>query len=280
MIHLEQRVENAKKEGFLMNTREILEEAFDKWKITIGFGLLFVAFYFIFSVIVDSLLANVFGSTEIIRNYVDEIQKNSRNMNRIIEIYQEIYTNPSIIKKTIVENILLALVFPLGAGVVYCSYQYDKNSKITFSDFIQGFQGSKFIKLLILQLIVTIPSIVLLLVFYLHIFALSIPILLIMIYLMVALIFAGAFIIIDNASLGTAIRLSVSLSHRYFGKVLLLCILSFFISKILGFFLCCIGLIITLPFSYNMVYALYKATVSNTTEEINNSISEIGSENN
>lgn len=259
---LQNKFEKLKENGFNLTVNKVIKDGFTAWKNIIFYGVFCVLFTYLFTSLINNLLGSYLGTNIIDLEFIKAINKlnNSQAFNKIIPLVQNYLSNPSIIVKTLLSSVIGILLYPLTAGIVYCAYLIDRNGKASFKELISGYQGTKFLKLYLLALIVLILHCI-------SFFLLFIPSL----YFIPAFILAGAFIIIDDAPLIQAITYSFRIVNMKFGKVFLLLVISSFISKVLGIFLCVVGIIFTYSFSHAMVYSLYKNTVGSidVDDEIN-----------
>ncbi|MCO6565056.1 MAG: hypothetical protein J6581_06400 [Apibacter sp.] len=250
---LENKIEKLKKNGYDISVNKIITDGFLAWKNTIFYGIFCVIFTYIFNNLIYNLLSNYLGTNLIdleLAKAISSLNNDSQYLQKLIPLLQNYISNPLIILKALLSSVIVGLLYPLSAGVVYCAYQIDKNGQTNFKDFISGYQGTKFIKLIGLIFIQII-------LISISMFLLFIPAL----YFIPAFILAGSFIIIDDTPLIKSIIYSIQIVNRKFGKVFVILMISFFISKILGIFVCIIGIIFTFSFSHAIVYSIYKNTV-------------------
>ncbi|MDR2122826.1 MAG: hypothetical protein LBP34_06850 [Flavobacteriaceae bacterium] len=259
---LDIRIKKLKEKGYDLSLNKIFDDGFAVWKKIVFLGIFYILFSYLFNNLVNIFISNVTGARVIESEFNEAFTKLSKDpaaLQKIVPLFQDYINNPLIVKKTIISFLISLLIFPMNAGVVFCAYQADKKGSASFKDLIRGFQGNKFINLTGLIFIFTIFMII-------SIFLFFVPVL----YFVPAFILAGAFIVIDEAPLLKAIKYSFQVVNMKFGQILLILILSFLISKVLGFLVCGIGLVLTLPFSSAIVYSLYKNTVG-TVETTNES---------
>lgn len=251
---LEKRIEILKQRGYNLSVGTIMEDSFSRWKKILFYGVFVILFSYLFSNVITMFIGNILGTQIIDAEFQRSLLKIDKNnpaaIQKILLLFQQYINNPLIIKKLLFSSVSDLLLYPLTAGVVYCAYRIDKSGTASFKDLIHGFQGKKFISLLGLTVIVTLISLA-------SIFLFLIPVL----YFIPAFILAGAFIIIDNASLLQAIKCSMQVVNMRFGQIFSILVISFLIGKVLGLFMCGIGLLLTIPFSYAVVYSIYKNTI-------------------
>lgn len=259
---LQSKLDKLKENGYNLSMNQVIMDGFTAWKNIIFYGVFSILFTYIFTNLINNLLGRYLGTNIIDLEFIKAINKlnNPQAFNKIIPLVQNYISNPLIIVKNLLSSVIGILLYPLTAGVVYCAYQTDRNGKASFKEFISGYQGTKFFKLIGLAFIVLILHII-------STFLLFIPSL----YFTPAFILAGAFIIIDDVPLIQAITYSFRIVNKKFGKVFLLLVISCLISKVLGIFLCVVGIIFTYSFSQAIVYSLYKNTVGSidVDDEIN-----------
>jgi uncharacterized membrane protein len=137
----------------------------------------------------------------------------------------------------------LLLAGPVVAGYYIVSHLIRKDQKVELPDFFRSFD--KYVPLLILHLLMA-------LIITLGLILLIIP----GIYFAVSYLFAHFFVWFYDVEPYEAIRLSKKTVGGNFGQVLLLClILAGF--NILGAMALGVGILLTLPFSYCVVYAAF-----------------------
>ena len=137
----------------------------------------------------------------------------------------------------------LLLAAPVVAGYYIVARKIDRGRTVDLSDFFQGFD--RFIPLLILHLLMT-------LVITLGLILLVSP----GIYLAVSYVFAHFFVWFYDVEPSEAIRLSRKTVGGNFGQVLLLCLILAGIN-LLGAMAFGVGLLLTIPISYCVLYAAF-----------------------
>ncbi len=142
-------------------------------------------------------------------------------------------------------NPLSGLLFggPIVVGYYVLAHMVNNNRNVEFSDFFKSFD--KFIPLLLLNLLIS-------LVIFLGLIFLVIP----GIYFAVSYLFAHFFIWFYNVDPSEAVRLSRKTVSGNFGQIFLLCLLLGGIN-LLGILALGVGILVTLPFSYCVVYAAF-----------------------
>ena len=142
-------------------------------------------------------------------------------------------------------NPLSGLLFggPIVVGYYVVAHMVNKNRNVEFSDFFKSFD--KFIPLLLLNLLIS-------LVVFLGLILLVIP----GIYFAVSYLFAHFFVWFYNVEPSEAVRLSRKTVSGNFGQILLLCLILGGIN-LLGILALGVGILVTLPFSYCVVYAAF-----------------------
>jgi len=142
-------------------------------------------------------------------------------------------------------NPLSGLLFggPIVVGYYVLAHMVNNNRNVEFSDFFKSFD--KFIPLLLLNLLIS-------LVIFLGLIFLVIP----GIYFAVSYLFAHFFVWFYNVDPSEAVRLSRKTVSGNFGQIFLLCLLLGGIN-LLGILALGVGILVTLPFSYCVVYAAF-----------------------
>ncbi len=137
----------------------------------------------------------------------------------------------------------LLLGGPIIAGYYIVSHQISNERDATLADFFRSFD--KFLPLLILNLLLG-------LIIFLGLMVLIIP----GIYLAISFLFAHFFVWFYDVDPLEALRLSRKTVSGNFGQILLLCLVLCGIN-LLGVFAFGVGILLTLPFSYCVVYAAF-----------------------
>lgn len=137
----------------------------------------------------------------------------------------------------------LILGGPLAGGYYVVAHLIQKNRNVALSDFFKSFD--KFVPLLILNLLIV-------LVIFLGLIFLIIP----GIYFAVSYLFAHFFVLFYKAEPMEAIRLSRKTVSGNFGQILLLCLILAGVN-LLGMIAFGVGILLTLPFSYCVIYAAF-----------------------
>lgn len=132
---------------------------------------------------------------------------------------------------------------PFTAGFYIVSDRITKKRPYEFNDFFLGF--NKFLQLFVVNLLIT-------LIVVLGLILLIIP----GIYFAVSYLFAHFFVWFYDAEATEAIRLSRKMVSGNFGKILLLCLVLGLVN-FLGALAFGVGLLITIPFSYCVVFAAF-----------------------
>lgn len=140
-------------------------------------------------------------------------------------------------------NILLA---PLHLGLIYIANKFNNKQTVEFSDLFIGFRQNLG-QTLLYSLITTI------------IFAISAALCGLPFFFVYPLFMLGLpFLLFENLSAVDAISKTYAIAKEDYGTFLGTALLGILIS-VLGFVLCCIGIIFTLPFIYVVMYSMYCA---------------------
>ncbi len=143
----------------------------------------------------------------------------------------------------VASSVTVLLGGPFTAGFYIVSERISKKRSYEFNDFFLGFH--KFLQLFVVNLLIT-------LIVVLGLMLLVIP----GIYFAVSYLFAHFFVWFYDAEPTEAIRLSRKMVSGNFGKILLLCLVLAVIN-FLGALAFGVGLLITIPISYCVVYAAF-----------------------
>jgi len=248
---MENKIEHIKQNGYELSFNETFSDAWATFKGVFGYGALAIVIYFAVSMIIGSILSALFGVSGLQTEMMEKATRmgNNASFSKLMDIYSAFFLSTEYISMQIVSVLTQAVIFPLLAGVIYISYKYDSKGSVDVSDVFYGYQGSNFIKLISYYLISTI------LVSIAFIF-LVLP----SIYLSVALCIGVPFILFHNQSPIEAMKSSITVINKKWGTVFLLLIVSGIVG-LSGFLGCCIGVVLTMPFIYTMIYTIYKKSV-------------------
>ncbi len=253
MNSIQKRIEDLKENGFALSFSETLNEAFRIWQKIFAYGALALLIYMIFYWIVNLSFSFLPFMSEASANLESAMQKmaesGSFDGDKIIESYKEFYSDPKIIGVSIFSQFIMALMFPILAGIVYLAYKFDTTGEANVSYIFEGFNGNRFGRLIVLFLLYKLASIVGALILGIGFF---IP--------LVGFSIASSFVMINDMKTMDAIKASFSLTFKHFFTVLFLIILSYFVGG-LGLFACGIGVLFTYPLIPVMTYAIYKKSV-------------------
>lgn len=222
-----------------MNVGALLSHAFENYKKTLGWMILFL---------VLSLLCMLAMSTvaEIISGFDALAMQHTLNKYSGQNPFSTILEYPGYLSYIALSSVSGFLLHPLYVSFPYIMHKANTGKDIQFSDFFIGYQHNAvgFIILSILTSIIASIALALCIV----------PIL----FVLPLLYTSSCFILFENATPINAIRDSFKLGNAHYGTVFGFALVSFFIA-ISGVLLCGIGALVTLPFFYAAVYSVYCA---------------------
>ena len=259
---VQERIEEKLQNGFQLKSGQIVEKAWSIFSGIAGYAILALIIYAVTSWVINMLVGLIFPVTF----DEEEIQAvaNSGDPNAAIEMYKEIFTNTSTIISVFATNILSAVLYPILFSIYTMAYKYDFNKNPEVSDIFIHYKDGKFLNLFLVTLVVQIVG--------------SIGFMLCLVpgfivYTMWML--AVPLIIFASADLKEALNYSMKLAFKNFGSFFVVLLLGIAII-IVGFILCCIGLIPAIPLVYVMMYVLYKEVVGFDDEQ--SEIEQIGTD--
>lgn len=245
--NLDQRIKSIREKGFHLRTSQIFSETFQLFSRNLfynGIGILI----FMILMGVNLYFINIkYSFLELLQNFSNNLKNLSQsgNVSLLMNEYVEFLNNPNVGKGLFFMFLFSLLLYPLQSGFIYCAYKRDTTGNCSFQDLINGFNGMKYIKLLILIVIYLSLMILSSTFFYLP-----------MLYFGPALLLSGVFISINNISVWDSIKYSVMICNKDFFTLLGFYFIILLLTKILGMF--CYLFIITIPFTSIMLYVLYK----------------------
>lgn len=191
-------------------------------------------------------------------------QSGSADMDELMEAINNMIYSPNYLTSSVISMLIGALVTPILYGILYLAYKADHNEVIEFGDIFYAYKEGRFGKSVLLALISTILM-------YIGLVLCFIPGIVLAIFLTLAI----PFLLFSEASPIEAIKASFAVVSKNFGGFTLMFFV-FVLLILLGFFMCCVGLLATVPIMYIIMYVLYKEVIG---FEVGNKIEEIGSVN-
>ncbi|MFV0159052.1 hypothetical protein OBK24_11440 [Empedobacter falsenii] len=244
---VQDRIEEKLQNGFQLKAGQVVEKAGDIFKGIAGYAILAVLIYFITLWILNMLVGLVFP----ISMDEEEIQAiaSSGDPEAVMEMYQEIFSSTSAMVSIFLTNILSAVLYPVLYSIYTMAYKYDYKKNPELSDIFIHYKDGKFLNLFLVTLVVQIVGSIGLTLYLVPGF---------IVYTMWML--AVPLIIFASADVKEALNYSMKLAFKNFGSFFVVLLLGIAII-ILGFILCCVGLIPAIPFVYVMMYILYREVV-------------------
>lgn len=259
MSAITKRIEELKTNGFHLDFEETFNDAFNIWKQIFGYGALAYFIFFIYYSVIN-LATTLLPIVNQPKQTLDGIITNNPGDIQIIrEAMMEYYQNPAVLGVSVIVQFLMALIFPIIAGIVYMAYKYDTEGTTNIAYLFEGFNGDKFMRLVGLFLLYRVASIIGFLFLGIGFF---IP--------LVGFTMAACFIMLNDMPTMDAIKASFSLTFKNFFTILFLLIVAYLFS-FLGLLGCFVGVLFTMPIVAIMCYSIYKKSVGiEVAQEIDN----------
>lgn len=221
----------------------IISHAFEIYKSTFIYPLLAGIIFFIGI----SILASITGFWA---TMVDMSQA-SRSMSEYnSDMYNELYRGTPFLAFAGGASLLNILLFsPLVVGTIFIAHKKNLNQEIQFSDLFIGFKQN-FLNIALFGLIFAIATAISSWMFY-------VP----AVFIMPFLFLGFPFLLFQNKTAFEALKSSIEIVKNNYTDFLVINLLAYLCS-ILGFFGCCIGIIITYMFYYSTMYSAYCAYVA------------------
>lgn len=227
-------------------TGSIISHAWDNYKSTIIYGILYVIFAFVISALVSIIFPNSTFNPDMIKEIIENAKTgDTESIKEIISSYQDRSFGDSMIS-ILASLISGALLYPLSAGLLYITHKNNTKQNIEIGDLFIGYRQNT-VNLMIYGLIISVLA--------------SIGTMLCLlpgIYIYIVGFVGLPIVFFGNKNISEGLSLSFSTTNNNLGLAIATAILTFLIS-ISGVLLCGIGVIFTLPFMYAAAYSLYCA---------------------
>ena len=261
--NLQEKINKQLEIGFKVSASSIIDKAFEIFKGIAGFAILAVIIYIVASWIINSLLGIIFP----MQIDEEEIQAiaNSGDIVQIQEYYKDIFASSNFALSSTISTLLSSALYPILYSVFVMARKFDLHQNIEFSDIFVHYKNGKFLNLFLVTLIVQIVG-------YIGFMLCIIPGFIVSTMWMLAV----PLIIFGSADIKDALNYSMKLAFKNFGgffTVLLMCIGVI----IVGFLLCCIGVIAAIPLVYIIIYVLYKDVIG-FSDDNSDEISQLGTD--
>lgn len=240
--NIEKRSLELQQTGFKLNLNQIFGTASEIFKGIAGYAIAAVVIYGVITWIVNIILG-LFLPTVDPEELAEVMQ--SGDYSAIANVYFSGSNNFA----NLISTLVSAALSPIFYSIYSMSRKFDTYNKVDFSDIFVHYRDGKFLQLFILTLILQIAAGIGLVLCIIPGF---------IVYTMWML--AIPLVIFANANIGEALSHSMKLAFKDFGNFSLIT-LSILGIVILGFVLCCIGVVAAIPFVYVLVYALYKYVI-------------------
>ena len=260
--HLENKIKNRLESGFKININEIFSKSTEIFKGIAGYAILALIVYNILSGVLNYFLGFIFPGSGI--NYTEIIESvQSGDNEELIETLTEYGENTSSLS-SIISSIVTFALYPIVYSIYTMAYKFDHYKNVEFSDLFVHYKDGKFLRIFLTSVVIYIIGII-------GLFLCIIPGIVVYIMWMLAI----PLVVFADAKVSEALTYSMKLAFKDFGSFLLF-LLAIVGVWILGLLLCCVGLIVALPFTYVLIYVLYKEVIGFTDE--NSEIEEIGTD--
>ena len=269
---IEDKINDMLGNGYSAQTNTVLNQTSDVLKGVFIYAFIAMIIYFVGSTILSFLVDLVVPFPEINEEELQDIIE-SGDKDEITRFYTDLFSDNSIYISMFLNNIASVIFYPILYSIFVMSYKFDHFKKVTFEDIFVFYKNGKFVNLVLVTLVIQVLS-------YIGLMLCVLP----GVVLYISFILAIPLVIFADANVKEALSYSLKLAFKDFGNFLLFGLILvgiFFLFILFGILMCCVGLFITLPIFYIvlfvMVYLLYKNTVGfpgdNTeTEEITKDI--------
>ena len=260
--HLENKIKNRLESGFKININEIFSKSTEIFKGIAGYAILALIVYYVLSGVLNYLLGFVFpGSVLNYEEIIESIQ--SGDNDELIETLTEYSENTSSVS-SIISSIITFALYPILFSIYTMAHKFDHYKNVEFSDLFVHYKDGKFVRIFLVSVISYVVGII-------GLVLCIIPG--VIVYIMWMLVIP--LVVFADAKVSEALTYSMKLAFKDFGSFLLL-LLGMIGVWILGVLLCCVGLIGAIPFTFVLIYVLYKEVIGFDDE--NTEIEEIGTD--
>lgn len=225
-------------------------EAFELFKKTFGWGLLYSVIFFLLSYLGSEISNRLIFDTSSFQLKLHESLQGETDIYAIVEEIKDFYLdliNETGFQLSIIVSVLISIIlFPLSVGYLHMNYKTDTQGTSSFEDMLIGYKGGLFFKLMGLVVVYTIIKSIAMVLFF-------IP----YIYFATAFSIAAPLMLYQNLGIGASLNKSMQLVNQKWWTTFLLLVVALLFSAA-GFLLCCIGIVFTYAFIHVMVYVIYK----------------------
>ena len=229
------------------DTGSIISHAFEMYKGFIGYAILAMIIY----AVASSLIQTFSGVDQ--QAVLDQVKSSDGSVD-----YTEIWKIEGMKEYYGLSALLSFLLGPLFVGMVYMAHKVNNKLKLNFSDLFIGYRQN-FLNILIYSFI---SSVIIGISFMLC----FLPAL----FIGPMLLIGYPVLLFENANAMDALKKTFTVAKENYGVFLATGLLGTLISMS-GFLLCIIGVLITAPFIYSVMYSTYIAFVGKPRQIIHNS---------
>ncbi|QTV06215.1 DUF2189 domain-containing protein [Faecalibacter bovis] len=248
--------------GYKAQFGAAFSDASEIFKGIAGFSILAFIIYFVASTILSSFIGLIIpGNPMNVEDIMEILQSGDENL--MNELILEANENPNYLP-SFINYFVQSALYPILYSVFVMARKYDTHLNVDFSDIFVHYRDGKFLSLFLLTISVNIIAAI-------GMVLCLIPGILVYIFLMLSI----PLVIFADANVKEAIKYSYKIVSKDFGTfaVALLAIVGILI---VGFLLCCVGIVAAMPFTYIIIYALYKQIIGFPGES--SEIDEIGTD--
>lgn len=233
--------------GYKARFGTAFDDASNIFKGIAGFSILAFVVYLIASFILSAFVGMLIpGNPVDMVSLMEVIQSGDEDL--MNELILEANENPNYLP-SIINYLTQSALYPILYSVFTMARKYDTHQNVDFSDLFVHYRDGKFLTLFLLTMAVNVIAAI---GFVLCI----IPGILVYIFLMLSI----PLVIFADANVKEAITYSYKVVSKDFGTfaVALLAMVGIIIG---GFLLCCVGIIAAMPFTFILIYSLYKHVI-------------------
>ena len=244
---VEQKIAKLTQEGYKARFGTAFDDASNIFKGIAGFAILSFIIYFLASSILSGILGMILpGNPVDVSDVLEVIQSGDENL--MNELLMQAEENPNYFP-TFVNYFVQSALYPILYSVFTMARKYDTHKNVDFSDLFIHYRDGKFLSLFLLTLVVNIIAMI-------GFVLCVIPGILVYVFLMLTV----PLVIFADANVKEALINSYKVVSKDFGTfaVALLAIVGILL---VGFLLCCVGIVAAMPLSYVIIYALYKMVI-------------------
>ena len=246
MESTQNQIEQIKKYGYTLDFSNVFNHAFENYKKIALYAGLVLLILFILSFFIGGIgFVMYFGADKLNKDFIETFSNQEPSTVNLI-----LYTTGA--------TLLSALFSPFAAGFLKMADAADKDETFNVSTLFTYYRSSYFSQIFIATLLIGLVNGLISIGFNLVGIVFVDTVLTIIISLFTAL--AIPLIIFGGLNAMDAIQSSIAIISKQPFIIVLLFIVAGIASTV-GFIGCCIGVVFTIPFTYSMTYAIYRAII-------------------